>query len=229
MKFDTNKTKAPSCTKISAAQCYLMDNASIPSSAPGWDWPTARDNNAEVNLMSDDDDAMNGGGRQVMYEPTVVFTPVYASMRQQSGSPGSTTEKRALLSWPNVKDVLSQLEALSLGFGNSNSNNEGSNNDMEARKMPAKEARDDAVTTGRYLLRGNRKREASTLAGFAAPAPVASAPYMPAAAAAAAPYQPTVRRSPRLHPEIATSMPAAEPCPYSGNATKRRAAGPFGY
>jgi hypothetical protein len=229
MKFDTNKTKATSCTKISAAQCYLMDNASIPSSAPGWDWPTARDNDCdddEDKTMSCEDNA--AGGRQVMYEPTVVFTPVYASMRQQSGSPGSTTEKRALLSWPNVKDVLSQLEALSLGFGSSsNSNNEGSNNDIEARKMPAKEARDDAVTTGRYLLRGNRKREASTLAGFAAPEPVASAHYT--TATAAAPYQPAVRRSPRLHPEIATSMPAVEICPHSGSATKRRAAGPFGY
>jgi hypothetical protein len=119
--------------------------------------------------------------------------------------------------------VLSQLEALSLGFGNSSSN-EGSNNEKQARKIPAKEARDDAVTTGRYMLRGNRKREASTLAGFAAPEPVASDPYTPAA-----PYQPAVRRSPRLHPEIATSTPAAELCPSSGSAAKRRAAGPFGY
>lgn len=207
MKFDTNKTKASSCTKISAAQCYLMDNDSIPSGAHGWEWPTTSNN--------DDDDMIDmSGGRQVMYEPTVVFTPVYASMRQQGLGQGSTTEKRALLSWPGVKDVLSQLEALTLGTTNSPSNEGSIDNKVPAKK----DARDDNVT-GRYFLRGNRMREATTLAvGIAAPEPVVSAHYMPAAAASG-PYQPTVRRSPRLHPEIAaTSVPA-----------KRSAPGPFGY
>jgi hypothetical protein len=234
MKFDTNKTKASSCTKISSAQCYLMDNAAIPSGAHGWEWPTGNANNHNYDYDGDEEDNNNNnsgmsdidqaGGRHVMYEPTVVFTPVYASMRQQSSlhshSDGSTENKRALLSWPGVKDVLFQLEALTLG-SSSGSSNEGSNIKEEDRKVPAKEARNDAVT-GRYCLRGNRKREATTTttptaaaACFAAPEPVASAHYTPASG------QPALRRSPRLNPEIAAASTAA--------SAKRRAAGPFGY
>jgi hypothetical protein len=91
MKFDTKKTKPMS---VSSEHCFLRPNKFLPS-----------------NHDSEDDAATTG--RQVYYEATIVYTPVYASSRIHQDQVSSGRKKLLL---ERDMDALSrQLEALFVG------------------------------------------------------------------------------------------------------------------
>jgi hypothetical protein len=109
MKFDTKKTAA--ATKISSSTvsfCYLVPNPAIPVRA----YEETRDAESDGKTSGDDDINM---GRQVMYQPTLLLSPVYASKRLANlqGKPSGGAEnpsagapaKRSLLSWSGVENL----------------------------------------------------------------------------------------------------------------------------
>jgi hypothetical protein len=118
MKFDTKIA-----AKISSADCFLVHNRAIPTHA----YEESRDDSNTRSL---------NGARQVMYHPSLVFTPVYASKRlvnqSKSTDPSNGNEttasvpsaRRPLVPWLGVDDLVSCLETLSLSATTKPENNQ---------------------------------------------------------------------------------------------------------
>jgi len=89
MKFDTKKNSTPFAA--SPEHCFLQDNPYVPS--------------------DEESSPLDNLGRQVLYEPSIFYTPIYASQRIFD----QPDRKKRLLTKDSMDELNQQLEALFIG------------------------------------------------------------------------------------------------------------------